>query len=143
MTPGFWWDVERHPYPPGDEPDRLDLARVDPEIRELVAAVNGTGWMTTVQSCAGHTGREEGPWLWVRLASTGYLDALLAWVDAANDVRCRTGMFPEDRLIDLMYRGQRLYWEVRGRYISERENETVRTALLMAIGRGHDCFLGD
>ena len=46
------------------EPDALDLAGIDPLLRETVERINGSGWCWTAESCQGHPddSSEYGPW---------------------------------------------------------------------------------
>ena len=146
MLPGadaaLWWDAREQAFPPGYDPATLSLSAVDEGIRALVRAANATGWLHTLQSCAGHAERDVGPFLDVRLKGHADIPRLCEWVDNANVLRSAAlgSSLKSDRLIALVYVGAgsagATYWRIAGRAVSASENAHIIAALQVALGNG-------
>ena len=65
-----------------EDPATMDYDHIDPPIRELVRAINDSGWLLTEEACAGHSANEPTAWdgnrdLYLRLVVEKAEDILL------------------------------------------------------------------
>lgn len=133
----LYWDATTSAHPPDSDPQS---PAIDPEIRPLVDAINATGWMETIQSCAGHPEKPAlvHPEVWVLLPNSPAPDfsRFYRWVERATRMRQWRSVNKRDRLIDVYFLGWYhfgAYFAVCGRYIDAEENALIRATLLDAL----------